>query len=362
VSASEDQTAVVWDYKRGIALRIYLLSDIPRALVLDESDRGFYITYDNGCVQLIDFYEDGSHVNNLYDENDTTPVQPGETHMWKVEGQDLGGGLSLALSWDGTRLLSGHKSGKIVSWDVSKGSFLAVTDTLPGTVSNIIMVPVQGLLNADDSRTKLVEVTKPRMITLDAEGVISGDYFFSSQPKMKLSRNHLRAVGQAKFERQSSFQHALAYPSIPRELLESGVAELIATDSVSLNATDDGLSFVSLNGDKTKSDLVDLKAQNEHLLRQVAHLQTLQKASFVQIRDKTRIISTLVKEQDQLAEIARREHSWEIADANVEWNIYQQRQAMALDGNSKAALGSSEANKSGENKRMFDGVEETLDR
>jgi pre-rRNA-processing protein IPI3 len=370
VSASEDQSIVVWDYKKGIALRTYLLRGIPRALVLDSSDRGFYTTYDDGSVQLVDFYADSLHINALYDEDVTTPVQPGDNHVWKAEGQELGDGLSLAISWDGTRLLSGHRSGKIASWDVRKGSFMAVVDTLSGPVSNLVMIPVQGLLNNGGEQTRLAEIVKPRLAPSEGDGATPGDYAFSAQLKTKLFASRFRAAGNAKAREQSSLQWALAHPSFSSDLLEGGITELASADLAPAKTAHGELRLDagSVNDDEGGKVSAGLKAQNDHLTQQVAHLQKLQKASFAQIREKTRVIAALVKEQEQLAEIAKREYGWEIADANVEWNLYQQRQLKdhkqieSVNGNGSITARSDEVTAEGEDEHMSDGTNGKLDR
>lgn len=326
VSTSEDQSAIVWSYSKGIALRTYLLHDVPRALALDVSDRGFYTTYDDGSVQMIDFHAGSRNMNALYDEKATAPIQPGELHTWKAEGQELEAGLSLALSWDGTRLLSGHKSGKIASWDVSKGSFMAVIEALPGTVSNLAMLPIQSKLNELVSPIRLVDVVKPRIMTSEANGLVPGDYSLSLQiqaDSATRSRNHPKAD---KASMQSNFRQALLKPSLPSNFLQAGILELARDGVVSMEEKphSDGLPS---GGDADKKELVEMKVQNDQLRQQIAHLQKLQKASFTQLRDKTRAISALAKEQEQIAEIAKHEHGWDITDANIEWDLFQQRRS-----------------------------------
>jgi pre-rRNA-processing protein IPI3 len=335
VSTSEDQSAVVWDYKKGIALRTYLLRAIPRAVVLDTSDRGFYTTYEDGTIQLIDSYANDHHVNTLHDESIVTPVQPGEEHVWKAEGQELGEGLTLALSWDGSRLLSGHKSGKIASWDVSKGSFMSIIDTLLGIASNVVMIPVQGLGQPASPAVRLTEVVKPRISTSNTEGVVPGDYALSAQFFSK-------AVTQTNRRKKSKFQLALSQSSFPAHLFDTALAELSAGSTTSVNTVNGD----AIQDEEIKKDLETTKAQKEQLLQQVEHLQKLQKASFIQIREKNRAISALVQEQAHVTEMAKAEHGWDIVDANLEWHSYQQRQKKA-GTNGKPAKAASKAGKKG---------------
>jgi pre-rRNA-processing protein IPI3 len=322
VSASEDQSVIVWDYQKGIALRTYLLRAVPRAIVLDRSDRGFYTTYEDGTVQVIDFYTDAQHMDTLHDENITTPVQPGDETLWGAEGQELGEGLSLALNWEGTRLLSGHKSGKIASWDVGKGSFMSIVENLPGTATNIVMAPVQGLLNMSAGTLRLTEIVKPRISSSEAEGVVPGDYALSAQIATKTQSNLVNATHTSVTRRRSQFQTALTQSSFPQSFLDAALAELDGGSTT----TSKHINGDTVHNEEDRKQLDTTKAQNEHLQQQVEHLQKLQKASFAQLREKNRALSTLVAEQERLAEIAKAEHGWNIVDANVEWMKYQQRQ------------------------------------
>ena len=331
VSASEDQSAVIWDYKKGVALGTYLLRAVPRALALDKSDRGFYVTYDDGTVQTVDFFSDGQHTNTLHDEAITAPVQPGDEGLCKAEGQELGEGLSLALCWDGSRLLSGHKSGKIACWDIGKGSFISILETLPGTATNIVMTPVRNTMNMNNGKLRLNEIVKPRISTSEVEGIVPGDYALAATFASKMNATHVHATRPAESTRKSRFQSALSQPGFPSDFLEIRLAEL-GQGMTPANKTSTG--DAPLN-EESRKELDAAKAQNEVLQQQIEHLQKLQRASFVQLRDKNKAISALVQEQAHLAEIAKAEHGWSIVDANVEWHAFQQRQKTGQLSNGK---------------------------
>lgn len=327
ISGSEDSSVVIWDYKKGTSLCTYLLQAIPRSLILDVSDRGFFTTYDEGSVQLIDLFANSGSTRILYDDDQSqVPMQPGEQNLWKAEGQDLGPGISLTLSWDGSKLLSGHKSGKIVSWDTGKGTFMAVMETLPGAVTNLVTLPLEGFPQAPNKSCRAGEVVKPRMVTADSGNIVSGDYSFSTQLTRKNATPAFSAV-KPRSMRKSTFEKALTHPSFSASLLEEGIAELAGGQRSNAKASSNGAGGEDTQEgeDIAKKELEDLKAHNEHLQQQCANLQRLQKASFSQIREKTRVISGLVKEQQHLAEIAKAEHGWEIHDINLDWHTYQQR-------------------------------------
>lgn len=141
VSASTDNTVVVWDYLAGALLRTFLLPSTPRCLALDPCDRAVFIGFDDGCVQLVEFSAGDATPNQLYDKRlQNTPVQVSQA-PWSPP-TDAGAVLCLDLSYDGTSLLSGHASGKVVQWDVSRRAFAAELADLNAPVTNLIMQPV----------------------------------------------------------------------------------------------------------------------------------------------------------------------------------------------------------------------------
>jgi pre-rRNA-processing protein IPI3 len=321
VSTSSDQTAIVWDYRKGTALWTYLLGQVPRALALDSIDRGFYVSYDDGSVQLIDLYASTGSTNSLYDESHSqTAIQPGKENLWTVEGQELGAGLSLGLNWDGSRLLSGHKNGKIVSWDTRKGRFVAVLNTLPGPVTNLAMLAPTGFPNQEARPFRVHTVMKPRISTEDNNtgngSMIPGNYTFHAQLTRQLPSIHFSATeapDSFSTYSKSNFETALTHPSFPRSMLTEGLAELAAwretpTNSSSLSSTNGKdenpeAEFMSLNTSANKKSkgkqAVKLTAEqeNEILKKQVKALQQTQSISFDQMGKLRKEIKALTEEQ-----------------------------------------------------------------
>jgi pre-rRNA-processing protein IPI3 len=318
VSTSADSTAIVWDYRRGIALRTYLLADVPRAVVLDAIDRAFYTAYDDGTVQLVDLYKNTGTTNALYDETQVqTALQPGEENRWAATAQELGPGLSLGISWDGSRLVSGHQSGKVAAWDPGKGRFLSTLSTLPGPVSNLAMLPPAGFPNPLPAPFKVHTVVKPRFDLVDSSSgkgsTIPGNYTFTAQftsqlPSLHLSPTEAPIICPTK----SDFEIALTHASFPTSMLEAGLAELASWHQTSSPATSgaanggkeatDFISFEdSLSASKTgkgkKAPKLTVQQENEMLKKQVASLQRLQKISFKQLKDSKAEIKALIEEQ-----------------------------------------------------------------
>lgn len=320
ISTSSDQTAVVWNYCKGTALRTYLLGEVPRALVLDSLDRGFYVSYDDGSVQLIDLYASTGSANSLYNESHSqTAMQPGKEHLWTVEGQELGAGLSLGLNFDGSQLLSGHKNGKIVSWDTAKGRFGSVLNTLPGPVTNLTMLSPKGFPNKEARPFKVHMVMKPRISSADSSSgngsTIPGGYTFNAQltgqlPSIQYSATELRLCTSD--SRKSEFESALTHSCFPESMLEEGLAELMAWREAPLSSSNivansgkdqeqeaDFLSLSTSSGKKSKGKPVKLTAEqeNEQLKKRIAALLRTQEISFKQLAEQRKEIKVLTEEQ-----------------------------------------------------------------
>jgi pre-rRNA-processing protein IPI3 len=325
VSASADQSVIIWDYRKGIALRTYLLGDVPQVLALDSIDRGFYAAYQDGSVQLVDLYAFTGATNALYEEaSSQIAVQPGDENRWSVEGQELGQALSLGLSWDGSRLLSGHQNGKIVAWDTGKGKFVSVINTLPGPVTNLMMLLPTGFPNSQLQSFKAHTVVKPR-VNMDGgsalnSSMIPGSYAFTAQFTSQLPPTNFSATaapvrGHAvslDAQMKSDFETALTHPFFPSSMLDSGLAELASLRQTSIstpvqNSVEDEEDYMALdddtpstNGKGKQPTKPSTEQENELLKKQIASLQRLQKVSFQQLKEQRAEIKALVREQKEM--------------------------------------------------------------
>lgn len=159
VSASKDNTAIVWNYHTGELLRTFLLPATPTSLALDPCDRAVYIGFDNGVVQAVDLFVPKAGVNALHDaEQQTTPIQVAPTPLSGAP-PGLGEVHCLGVSYDGTTLVSGHASGKMAQWESGPGKFVAELGDLNAPVTNLVMLdPLGGV-----GRVGAVGVSKPRL-------------------------------------------------------------------------------------------------------------------------------------------------------------------------------------------------------
>lgn len=236
VSASQDNTCVVWDYHAGVPLKTFLLPATPLCLALDPADRAVYAGREDGGVQLLDFYKTPTSLANpLYDPaQQSTPSQASPTDLWPPPNDTLGPALSLALSYDGTSLVSGHGSGKIVVWDVGRGRYVAELCDLAAPVTNLRMLSPTGFPRTATPSLTVHNVVKPRYEAALSngagdDGAVPTDYTFSAHFTSALDL----PAPDASTARPSAFDAALAHACFPTELLDEGLRELAAWDVVS---------------------------------------------------------------------------------------------------------------------------------
>ncbi|KAF2397339.1 WD40 repeat-like protein [Trichodelitschia bisporula] len=344
LSAAEDSTVMVWDYQRGVTLRTYLIGQVPRALALDPVDRGFYASYDDGSIQLVDFYAAaGSEpgVNALHDPAQSqVPVQPSADSRWSAESQALGAGLSIGLSWDGSKLLSGHASGKIVVWDTSKGKFISCLSVLPGPVTNLAMLPPTGFPNTPGKTLKLHYVTKPRLDPGSNEsGAIPENYTFVAQLSSQLPTPHISSAEPPTTSTQSDFDFALTHPSFPSSLLDEGLAELASwretpaqSGASKITTSEPSADFMSFDDAEKSAAEPTLVDENKLLRQQIVSLRRAQKATFKQLAEKNKEVDALVKEQkarDSDAVAKEKKRSKKVA---TQWNGLQADETQSDEG------------------------------
>jgi pre-rRNA-processing protein IPI3 len=265
ISASKDQSCIVWNYHSGELLRTFLLPSSPLCLELDPVDRAFYIGFEDGSIRAVDLFDSTTATNTLYDPNlHSTPIQISPESAFAGSPSEVGKVLALGLSYDGTVLLSGHDSGKLVRWDAGPKKFSAELADHNAPVTNIVMVnPMAKELNV-----KAITVVKPRV------GVELPDYKVTAQ-----------LVGSMK-PAQSAFERALYGLGVPDEMLEQGILELAggapSVAGASLAAATPAASAApASNGAGDEK----LRKENEELLQLVDELRGLQKRTFEKYKE-----------------------------------------------------------------------------
>lgn len=287
VSASKDNTLVIWDPLRGESLHTFLLSSPALCLALDPADRACYAGYVDGSVHLIDFYKSSGLTQMLQDPaSQATPTQPAYEDRWRLssgdEGQEM---LCLDTSYDGTALLSGHKDGKIHTWEVGSGRCGNMLADHGHAVTNLLILPPTGFPNPKARQLRLKQVVKPKYESSFAgngEGGGGGvplDYIFTAQftSNLPLSAKHKRA--------EKEFQDALCHPSFPLELLEEGIAAFARDSSPQpqsrrdLNQMDGNTDESNTEVQSSKLDTKKLLAENDILKAQLAEAMARHRAT-----------------------------------------------------------------------------------
>ncbi|KAL1301550.1 hypothetical protein AAFC00_005789 [Neodothiora populina] len=341
VSASKDNTVIVWDYRNANLLRTILLPSTPLCLALDPADRAVYTGYEDGSVQSLNFFSEAfaAHAtddrdntkNPLYDEAQAAlPVQPPATTRWSPPSEDIGATLSCMLSYDGSVLTTGHASGKILHWDIPLARYSATypptASPLPAPVTNLILLPTTGFAAADKTNaqaTRTHTIVKPKhgaFDTGDIDGAIPGDYKISGQfttsfavadfdPSSHVARSE---------EQQSDFTRALTHPSFPSDLLARGLADFAAWNPASTSSSSSSAApstaatepttrtsassaaskegdFMSLDAEEPNNKPPTLEQKNAQLQSELAALRKAQRTALLDMEKMRKENAALTK-------------------------------------------------------------------
>lgn len=264
VSASKDNTCVVWNYQTGDVLRTFLLHSTPLCLALDPCDRAFYVGFDDATIQPIDLVTPDtassvSVANTIHDPAfASTPIQPAPSPL-TGSPTDIGAVQCLALSYDGTTILSGHASGKLLSWSIGPRKFTTEITDLHYPITNLtVLDPFRPPLDPHQRNpavaTNPVSVVKPRV------GETSlGSYTFTAQ---------LIGSLDAATDSDGEVESLIPAPGFPTGLLEAAILEV----------TNQPNALPSQGA--SEAGLVGLQKENDDLWNVVAELRALQKRTF----------------------------------------------------------------------------------
>ncbi|KAF4549766.1 WD domain-containing protein 15 [Elsinoe fawcettii] len=283
----------VWDYKTGVMLRTILVPEIPRCLVLDPCERAVFVGFEDGGVACVDFFGmdgEGRVVKNpVWDEEKRSMiVQVSEEQKWSTPGEDPGAVMCMGVSYDSTKLVTGHASGKAIVWDIPSGSYHSqlTTTPLPAPITNIEMLAVQGFANEQQPLLKIKEVVKPKFGELDSmDGQMPANYKLTAHLVGRLPVQQLSASEEPRTD-QTDFERSLYHPAFPADLLADSIADLAMWQQKSSTASQSAhqADFMALDEDASNAAQSSLEAENAALKTQIAALQKLQKASFAQIQ------------------------------------------------------------------------------
>ena len=233
VSASTDSTCYVWSIKTCELLMTFLLPSSPLCFTVDPADRAVYAGYEDGTIQMIDFYRalpnmTDSRIESIYNVPYPGPVQLETNSTWSSGQSDIGSAQCVTLSYDGTVLLSGHASGKIILWDVAKCNLKKEIINLGQSVTNITMLRPDGLPN-DRPQFEVRTVTKPKLdvstnTTASYSGVPSS-HALNGQMTSSHSQYSL-PTPPAEDHAAADFQRAFTGATFPQHLIDDALREL----------------------------------------------------------------------------------------------------------------------------------------
>jgi len=234
VSASKDNTIIVWDYIAGESLHVFLLAAPAVCLTLDPADRALYAGHADGSVHMMNLFSTSDLVQQVRNPSlQATPTQPSEKDRWTLpDDADGQGMLCMDTSYDGTTLISGHENGKMHVWDIAKGQWTSTLHDYALPITNLIMLPPTGWPQPKAPQLRLQQVVKPRYeSTFSANSGGRGTrgvplhYACTSFFPSSLSLSSLSAASE------TSFQEALNHPCFPTPWLEEGLTAFNSSPS-----------------------------------------------------------------------------------------------------------------------------------
>ncbi|KAI2999045.1 hypothetical protein CBS147346_7888 [Aspergillus niger] len=296
LSAADDSTAIAWDYHTGRLLRTFLLPSNAKSLALDPADRAFYVGYEDGSIQSIDFYKNQSIQNPLHDPSlQSTPSQPPAEDRWAPPSADCGAAHALTLCYDGMTLLSGHQNGKVLSWTVGRKKYASTVADYTHPVTNLFMLPPNGLPHPSlDLKRVAHTIVKPRYDsslseTSQAAGAVPADYTFSTHLLPSISSKPDSA-------KPDQFTEAFSHAYFPESMLEEGLAELAAFSQ----PTSNGAPVSSIAQGISDEDLAAKDSQISQLEEELA---TLKKKSSVNETARQSTTDEVTKLRSDLANL-----------------------------------------------------------
>jgi len=218
VSASNDGTCYVWRASDCQVLRTILFDSAPQCLIIDPADRALYSGHEDGSIQCFDFYSDRQNLPGSHSAVPSNSIEVNTKDSWSPASTETGSTQCLTLSYDGTTLLSGHTSGRIVSWDIAKHRVQKVIADLGNPVTNIAMQRPEGLPSKRPN-IQVITVVKPRLE--NSPSMLNGipsNYALQIQITPSPPRTNLPTPPSP-----TSFPNLLSHPTFPKPLIDEAI-------------------------------------------------------------------------------------------------------------------------------------------
>ena len=196
VSSSRDKSCIIWNYQTGHALRTLLFPTAPLCLSIDPCAHAVYVASEGGAVCLVELFGEKPLLGSRAPEPASIVVQVSDPLATAEE--DVGEANCIASSYDGTSILTGHTSGRILRWTLAPDAPPTELANLNASVTNIMFAP---LLPAEE-KIRPVTVVKPNQT--------QRQYVFTAQLRDDPSR-------------QSRFNELLNAQGFPEETIEAAL-------------------------------------------------------------------------------------------------------------------------------------------
>ncbi|KKA30885.1 hypothetical protein TD95_004547 [Thielaviopsis punctulata] len=168
VSSSRDKTIIIWNYATGDALRTLLFASTPLCVSLDPCGRAIFTTTDSGELFLVDMYGPRPLIGPHSEDHASAAVNV-TTPLGNAD-EELGPAQTLAVSYDGTTLVTGHTRGKVMQWSLTDNSHPSELANLNASVTNLAFTPI---VEAQPAGTRAINIVKPtqaeRLYTFTAQ-------------------------------------------------------------------------------------------------------------------------------------------------------------------------------------------------
>ncbi|KAL5611468.1 hypothetical protein BROUX41_000930 [Berkeleyomyces rouxiae] len=159
VSSSKDKTIIIWNYATGDALRTLLFASTPICVSLDPSARAIFATTDAGELFMVDMFGPRPLVGPHSEEHASAAVNVGQP--LGNSDTELGPAQTMAVSYDGTTLITGHTRGKILQWSLTDNSHPAELADLNASITNLTFMPI---LDAVPATMRAATIVKPTQV------------------------------------------------------------------------------------------------------------------------------------------------------------------------------------------------------
>lgn len=264
VSCSRDQTCYIWSIQDCQILQTYLLPSTPLCFSVDIADRAVFAGYEDGTIQTIDLYKQSTRDTgeSLYNGNSRAAVQFTEKECWPASTTASDPTNCMTLSYDGTMLISGHKSGKVMSWDVTKGRLRNQVINLGQPVTNIDMMRPIGL-PIDAPNLQIKSIVKPR---LDL-GTYTGDGSSDMPPGYAFHAKITPPISMIRHQQQEVFQNMLNCKFFSEDMVDQALHELRA-----------GNAFTSGTGQLSEKDVPKVEQLEKEVTKLNSDLDILRDA------------------------------------------------------------------------------------